>query len=413
MFRLASMVFVSLGLGAGMAHGQPSPPIQQTKLAVPASAPSRDFSKLTPESRDIYLSAQRAATWLRLANRPDGRFVFGFLPALRVPMEGDSLLAQGGATQSLIRAAKFFEDQASLATARQALLAILEETEVHPQDSRIRYPNRVTSPIDRLAGAGIILSAIHELPEPSEQLFAQADQIANGIRISQQADGSLIPFGAAEASVSPEALAIGAGLALQGIIEGHSQKPAAWRIEFVRKAHTYYESQWRKQKSLPLAINHTPAYAKAYLACKDSAYADTVFAMNDWIVTLQYHNSNALASHWAGGFQSWIDGKLVGCAPDIHSAKVAESLAWACQIARAAGDRERLQTYSLSLHNSLLFLTRLQYTDARASHFVEAFRPAVVGGFHASHQDGNLRVDHTQHALNAMLHYLDRVIDWP
>jgi hypothetical protein len=34
-----------------------------------------------------------------------------------------------------------------------------------------------------------------------------------------------------------------------------------------------------------------------------------------------------------------------------------------------------------------------------------------VGGFHASHQDGNLRIDYNQHAVSTMVQYLTYVTD--
>jgi vacuolar-type H+-ATPase subunit E/Vma4 len=59
------------------------------------------------------------------------------------------------------------------------------------------------------------------------------------------------------------------------------------------------------------------------------------------------------------------------------------------------------------LHRCLQFLVRLQYTDANTQHFEEWYRPRLIGGFHASTQDGNLRVDYTQHALSALATYLE------
>jgi hypothetical protein len=53
----------------------------------------------------------------------------------------------------------------------------------------------------------------------------------------------------------------------------------------------------------------------------------------------------------------------------------------------------------------------LQYTGQRAEHFVEAYRPSILGAFHASAQDGKLRIDYTQHPLCAMVQYLDAVAE--
>jgi len=61
-----------------------------------------------------------ALDWLRRTNKPDGRFVYGFLPALCTSMEGDSYLRQAGAAGALAAAARYFGDEASTAIARQA-----------------------------------------------------------------------------------------------------------------------------------------------------------------------------------------------------------------------------------------------------------------------------------------------------
>ena len=41
----------------------------------------------------------------------------------------------------------------------------------------------------------------------------------------------------------------------------------------------------------------------------------------------------------------------------------------------------------------LQFVGRLQYTEGNTNHFAEWYRSRLVGGFHASQQDGNLRID--------------------
>lgn len=55
---------------------------------------------------------------------------------------------------------------------------------------------------------------------------------------------------------------------------------------------------------------------------------------------------------------------------------------------------------------ALQFTTRLQYTEAD-SQFADWYRPRLVGGFHASARDGVLRIDYSQHALSALVQYLD------
>jgi hypothetical protein len=108
-----------------------------------------------------------------------------------------------------------------------------------------------------------------------------------------------------------------------------------------------------------------------------------------------------------GGFMGWADGKAQAVAPQVGSAAYAEGLAEACRVARQAGDVPRFQRYRESLEHCLQFLTTLQYTEANAQHFADWYRPALLGAFHASHQDGDLRLDYTQHAVSALVGYLE------
>ena len=133
--------------------------------------------------------------------------------------------------------------------------------------------------------------------------------------------------------------------------------------------------------------------------------------MTDWLCSLQYEPGDAVRASWVGGFRPCIDGQAVQLTPDIRSAEAAECLAQACRVARAAGNLPRLQRYRRALESSLQFLQTLQYTEKRTQHFVEDYRPALLGAFHASAQDGKMRIDYTQHAVSALVLYLEYVVE--
>jgi len=176
------------------------------------------------------------------------------------------------------------------------------------------------------------------------------------------------------------------------------------------KARAFYFTQWKGNKDIRTVCSHTPAYAEAYVLTKDAAYAEAVFAMNDWLLGLQYREEfDSQRKQWIGGFASFRDGKMVLTPPDIQSALAAESLADACRVARHAGDLPRLQRYQRALIPCMHFVMSLQYTGKKAEHFVDSFRPSILGAFHASLQDGSMRLDYTQHSLCAMVRYLDGV----
>src|SRR5262245_20160950 len=154
----------------------------------------------------------------------------------------------------------------------------------------------------------------------------------------------------------------------------------------------------------------TAAYAEAFLATKEKPFAEFVGEMNDWLCERRYDALDPRHPEWLGGFLSWSDGKALPTPPDIATASYAESLAEACRVAREAADLPRHQRYTAALESALQFLMTLQYTDGNTKHFIPEYREQViVGGFHASHRDGDLRIDYTQHAVCAMVQYLSCV----
>src|SRR5207237_9693380 len=123
-------------------------------------------------------------------------------------------------------------------------------------------------------------------------------------------------------------------------------------------------------KSIAAAASQTPAYAEAYLATKEAAFAESVFAMNDWLVSLQLRESfDSSRKRWDGGFPRLNNGKPESSAPDISSSLAAESLADACRVAKAAGDLPRFQRYERALLLCSYFLTSLQYSPNITAHF--------------------------------------------
>lgn len=421
MRRLLAVLLIPLVVAAGFFFRTQAqtpgpiapPPVQPAK---PAGAP-RSADKLPEDAQAVFFSAHRAMEWLKLTNKPDGRFVYGFQPALRVQLEGDNFPSQAGAALALARSARYFRDGKGSAIARQALLTLLEfETTLDPRDPTRRYTAAPPTMVDRLSANGLLISAIHELEsaQQSTDLIDKADQLANFLKDQQKPDGMLfITIGSnALKSGSAELDADRAGWALQGIIRSQKHRPAAWKLDMLRRARAAYAAQWDRHRSVAIVCSHVPAYAEAYAQTKEPAFADTVFAMNDWLLGLQYREEyDSPRRYWDGGFQRCVDGKAELATPDIGSARCAESLAEACRVAKLMGDLPRYERYERALVRSLHFLMSLQYAGAKTQHFVESFRPSILGAFHASHQDGNIRIDYTQHSLAAMVQYLGAVVE--
>lgn len=391
---------------------------QERPTASPApggrTAPSvRDLSKLTDLQKQMAHCAQRGAEWLFRMNDVKGRFEHGHVPALAVALDGDHLLRQAGAAFALARAARFTGEERYAARATQAVLALLDETEPDNKDTQILHSALPTEVVNRLGAAGYLVLAVHELAAPQPDLLDKAEQLCGYVRKQVRTDGSLACAEASEDGKFPadDAEAINAypGVALYGLLRSHKLRPAAWKLETARKALAFYRNWWKTHKDPAFVPWQTAACAEAFALTKETAFAEFAFEMNDFLCGLQYDQINPRQQRWYGGFMGWSEGRAVETAPRIQSADYAEALAAACRIAGEQADIARHERYGAAFERSFQFLVTLQYTDGNTKHFAAWYRDKISGGFHASHQDGNLRIDYTQHAVAALVQYLELV----
>src|SRR5262249_44941384 len=149
-----------------------------------------------------------AADWLFWMNDGKGRFRHGLVPSLGVALEGDHSLRQAGAAFALARGSRFLHDDRHAARATHAVLRLLEDTVVDPPHSNVRHPVLPSALFNRLSTAALVVLAVHELPAPTDELLAQAEQLCNYIRGQQQPDGSLRLNDTSTSSSDPDPAAI-------------------------------------------------------------------------------------------------------------------------------------------------------------------------------------------------------------
>jgi hypothetical protein len=383
--------------------GDPPPLVPNSPARPVTDAPAGGFTL-----RDqVEHSMRSGAEWLFRMNTVKGRFLPGFLPALNAVMEGDNFLRQAGAALALARTARHTGDKGYAARATQAVLALLDDTTTEDQAGvTLRYTSLPSAAANRVAAAGLLVAAVNELPAPQEDLLKKSEELCAYLRKQQRADGSL-SWTEGDEKADPDGAHLYPGLALYGLMRSQAHRPAAWKTDAARKALAYYQPWWREHRTMTFVPWQTAAYAEAFLLSKEKPFADFVCEMNDWLCGLRHENLDARHPEWLGGFMTWSDGKALATAPDVSSACYAESLGEACRVAREAADLPRHKRYTAALESCLQFLAGLQYTDANTQHFAPLYRQRlVVGGFHASHQDGDLRIDYTQHAVSAMIQYL-------
>ncbi|HEY7327184.1 MAG TPA: hypothetical protein VH592_06085 [Gemmataceae bacterium] len=385
----------------------PDPSLSPSASPALKQGAARHFSKLDAFGKEMLTSCQRGGEWMWRINNAKGRFLHGYVPSLSIVLDGDNYLRQAGAAFALARGSRLLNEERYAARATQAILTLLDDTVA--EDNEVRHTLLPSAILNRLGSAGLLVLAINELPSPQPDLLDKSEQICNWIRRQARADGSLRCHDTSDAKNDDDADSVNEypGLALYAVLRSQKHRPAQWKTELAKKAVGYYRAWWKNHRSMAFVPWQTAAFVEAYVQTKEPMFAEFVYEMNDWLCGLQYDQLDPRRPLWNGGFMKWADGKAIDAPPTIDSAAYAEALAEARRAARAGTDASRYQHYTEVLHRSLQFLVRLQYTDANTQHFEEWYRPRLVGGFHASTQDGNLRLDYTQHALSALAMYLE------
>lgn len=380
----------------------------------PAVAAQSPLKKLSPLSQQIHLVAKRGSEWLYRAHQPNGRFLTGWRPTLSQPIEDESFLRHAGAALALARAARHFQDERYAARARQAVLTLLTDTGADPRDPHARCTTLPSSVANRLGAAGLLLAAIHELPAPADDLLMQGEQLARFIFNQQRPDGSLSLSDDPSVPAAADGVNQYPGWALYGLMRSQTARPQPWKTEFFRRSLGYYRVWWKEHPSPAFAASMVPACAEAYVTskdrAKDAAAADFCRELCDWLCGLQYQSLDASAPHWLGGFQPVERGKPVRGMPRASDAAYVGALVEGCRVARQVPDLERYPRYKDAVQRGAQFLSTLQYTESNTLQFAADYRARfLVGGFHASPVDGDLKLDDTRQAVSALVQYLASV----
>lgn len=387
------------------AQARPEPVLSIT----PAADPDLSFH------RSLYYCAKRGALWLKSAQRPDGLFVYGWLVGLNRPMPGDNQLRQAGAAYALARAAATTGDRETALAARQAIVVLLSTgTEADPGNPDVRRPTLPPADANPVGFAALVLLAISELPDPTDALIEQGERLARFLASRQRPDGSINVSASLEADGpdAPESIAYYPGEALYALLRSHAHRPEPYKLEAATRALPYYRRHFREQPTMAFVPWQTSAMAEAYLLTKNPEMAEFIFEMTDWIRKMQYLDRQSTPGHWIGGFGSYHEGRWIRTPPGASTASYAEGLVDACRVARLAGDDRRRREYQSALQLAFLFLMNHQYTSSTSAHLEKWYARKLSGAFLGGAEDGDVRIDYTQHAVCGMFHYLNHVVGY-
>lgn len=412
MFSLRSApAFISLLLfSSNMSVAQtPTPPGQGI---VPVSVKSGDNpdkkiqllddSKFSPLQKQFFHSGKSGAEWLYRMNTVKGRFINGVRPSLKVEMENESFIHQATAALALARAGRVYKDERFSARSSQAILLLLEDTITDPKNPASRYTVLPPQILDRQLSAGLLLLAIHELANPKADLLDAGEQLANFLR------STLLDTTAIDKEIAVEELdgkGCESAVAIAAILKSTQLRPAPWKTDVAKKAIIARWNAWKNQKETAPYPWRILALHEAFKISSEKPYAELAFELTDKLATMQYDQIDPRKPAWYGGMKT-LSAQGVELMPGVMSCVLAESFAVACLTAQLSADSARHDKYMQRLAQALQFSQTIQYTESNAIHFAEWFRPRVLGGFHNSPQDGDLRLDYTSHCVAAYALYL-------
>jgi hypothetical protein len=386
--------------------GATPPAVVPVAATAPATkeAPIARFQNLgllPPETAQAVVGMRTGAAWLNRMHQPNGRFLHGLNPAVRMPLDGDNDFRQALAAFATCQAARFTGDAQLTATAGQAVLSLLTLTRDDSADPTCRVPMTPVG-VNKVGFAAALSLAVYELPSADPQRIAEADKLCVFLRKQVQSDGSIR---CADGVADADCANLYPGLVLQALAACNRMKPDPARAALVAKSLAFYRAAFRAKPHPVLAGTVIPAAVELFLQAPDKDAAATAFEMADWLCLSQYGKNDVRQLTWAGGFRTTAD---AAGEPGHDSAVVARGLAAATHLTRQLADGARYSKYRPALIDALAFVHGLQFSPDNTDHFEGKFRGHyLIGGVHLAPGDGTLRIDATAAGVSAFLRFLE------
>jgi hypothetical protein len=388
-------------------------PPNEKPPATAAEAPLARFEPLVAHPQQTQAAVRAVllgSAWMARMNQAQGRFLYGYNPALRIALSGDHDLRQARAAIALAQSARFSGDERQAVIASQAILALLAATKVDAADENCRIPLPLSPTCNRVGFAALLALAIYELSNPDPKLVAEAERLCAFLRRQCRPDGSVDyeeTAGVDPEKVDPMGLNEYPGEALQAISAGNRVQPAAWKTEIATRGLAHYRARFKSNPHPLLAATLSAVAAELYRQGKSPEAAAAIFEMNDWLCGLQIAATDPRVPQWAGGFRTLRDGKVIDDPAGPESGLYIQSLALAYEINRQVPDLARGERYRSALLEGTRFVCTMQYVEANTRHFENTFRAQMlIGGFHLGPADGTLRIDLTATAVSGLLAFL-------
>lgn len=393
------------------------PPAADTAGASPASrsvVPLKRFEPLAAfpyHTQAAVRGVVAAAAWLQRHHHTHGRFLYGFNPALREPLLGDDDLIQARAAFALAVAARFCGEDKYTAAAAQTILTLLTAAPVVAGDPQMRVPRGPSDVCNRVGFAAAVILAIHALPAVEPRLLEEGERLAAFLQRQARPDGSIHyiddPAGQ-PLRQDPTGVNEHPCWGLWALTVSQRYRPAADKAAIIRRGLQHYRAHYRTQPQPMLAATLLLAAAEWYTLSRDAEAAAIVCEAADGLCRGQIAVTDPRLPQWAGGFRQYRDGRWLDSPSGPETGIYLLALAAACQVTRQVPDTDRFHKYAAAAGDACRYQIGLQYSEANTRHFDNAYRAhMLIGAFHLSPREGDIRLDGISHALLGLLRFLE------
>jgi hypothetical protein len=358
------------------------------------STPSFDPTVSEARFRSLHASASR---WLRGALAESGQFHYLFYPSRdEFPAGKNNMIRQLMASRALAAMAQRAPELLPLH--RKNLNYLFEHWYREKGDhGYIFYQDKSKLGANAMALRTLVHSPLFD------NYRVQAERLAAGILALQAPDGAFRPW-----YIEPDypfdadrLLTFYSGEALLALFEYYRKTGSEPIFEAAKRGQDFYVRRYVDRMEEHYYPAYVPWHAQSLSALYDMAgesrYAQAVFAMTDRLLDIQ-NQTGAGDPYFLGRFYNPATPQY-GSPHSSSDAVYTEGLAYAYELAVLEGDASRAERYRRALLLGLHNLDNLQYRGER-TYFLR--RPAIVDGALRIHTtDNKIRVDTTQHALDA------------
>ncbi len=304
----------------------------------------------------------------------------------------DNAVRQAGTVSAMAWHAAYSKRSASRAAADLGLRRLLTWKVDVPEPAGVSF---LATPdgLNKLGVTALTAIAMAKHPEPA--VYADVrKRLITGMLSLQRPSGMF-------ATAFPPAQEFGAqdffpGEALLAMALHYELEPDARVLEAFDRAIGFYRERFRESPTPAFVPWQVQAYTVIARHSRRDDYTSYVFEMTDWLAAMQLTPDNCEWPELWGGIASYQPGRV-----GVSTAAYLEGFTDALALARLVGDEERARRYEQVVRLATRFVMQLQVRPEEAF-FIRSPRDAI-GGIRTTPTLNLLRIDHSQHALIALI----------